>query len=115
VTGNRANGKTPFDLDAAVAAAAAEGTGEPFAFTYKGKPYQVPQSSQWSMTALEALAAGDLSGALAEMLGDDYATIRDAGLNLGELSTLIEAIGAESGFPSLPNSGPPQRRASTRT
>jgi hypothetical protein len=116
VTGNQANGKAaPFDLDAAVAAAAAEGKAKPFAFTYKRARYEVPPSSQWSLTALDKLADGDLAGALAEMLGEDYTKIRDAGLTLGEVNALIEAIGKESGFESLPNSGPPQRRVSTRT
>jgi hypothetical protein len=116
VTGNQANGKAaPFDLDAAVAAAAAEGKDQPFAFTYHGTRYEVPPSGNWSLTALDALSAGDLAGALAEMLGEDYNKLRDAGLKLGELNALIEAIGQESGFESLPNSGPPQRRVSTRT
>jgi len=116
MTGNHANGKTaaPFDLEASARAAA--GDTDPFAFTYKGETYTVPPSSAWPMPALRALAAGDLDGALSQLLGDDeYERLCAAGLTLGELGHLFESVAGDAGLSSLPNSLPPARRVSTRT
>jgi hypothetical protein len=117
VTGNRANGQPAvFDLEAAAKAAAKEGSGEPFAFTYKGRDYEVPPSDQWPVEALGRLADGDLNGALSELLGADaYAALSGAGLVLGELNVLFEKLAADAGLESLPNSSLPARLATTRT
>lgn len=118
MAGNAANGKTPavFDLEAASLAATNEAEAVPFAFTYKGQSYEVPPSTTWPISALRAISAGDLDGALPELLGaEQYEQLAASGLRVGELSILFERIAAHSGLGSLPNSGPPQRHVSTRT
>jgi hypothetical protein len=110
------NGDRPppvFDLEAA---AAAEAEAAPFAFAYKGRPYELPPMSGWPMTTIRAVALGDLEGALAELIGPDtYDKLCDDGLNLGELTALFRGAGAVQAGLSLPNSGRPARPASTRT
>jgi hypothetical protein len=106
-SGPRANGKTAdtFDLQAAAKAAASEASRRPFAFTYKTKRYQVPPALDWPVAALAALAEGNLEGALTELLGEQvYERLVKAGLTVGELNALFSKLGAEAGFPSLPNS-----------
>lgn len=118
MSGNPRNGTTPepFDLEAAAKAAAAEAEAVPFAFRYKGESYTIPPVKQWEMTAMEALASGDLTGALTDLLGQEaYAALRDAGLNLGELEALFERVAGDTTGVSLPNSRPQQRLVSTRT
>lgn len=113
----RTNGQAPaYDLEASARAAAAESEAHPFVFTYKATTYTVPPSSTWPMPALRALAAGDLDGALSTLLGDEaYEGLCAAGLTLGELAHLFEAVSADSGLVSLPNSSAPALPASTRT
>jgi hypothetical protein len=110
------NGDKPppiFDLEAA---AAAEAEAVPFAFAYKGKPYQLPPMAGWELTTIRQVAQGDLEGALAELIGPStYEKLCADGLKLGELTALFKAAGATGGMPSLPNSGQSARRASTRT
>jgi hypothetical protein len=107
------NGDGAFDLEAA---AAAETEAAPFPFTYKGKPYELPPMSGWSMTTIRQVALGDLEGALADLIGPKtYDGLCGDGLKLGELAALFRAAGATGGMPSLPNSGRPARRGSTRT
>jgi hypothetical protein len=102
-----------FDLEAA---AAAEADSTPFAFAYKGKPYQLPPMGQWELTTIRAVAQGDLEAALAELIGGDtYDKLCADGLKLGELTALFTAAGATQAGMSLPNSARPARRASTRT
>lgn len=118
MSGSRANGQSaaPYDLEAATRAAANEAEAVPFAFTYKGESYSVPPSSEWPMPALAALAEGDLAGSLSQLLGDEaYDRLMAAGLKLGELGHLFEAVAGDSGMVTLPNSRPPQRRVSART
>jgi hypothetical protein len=106
----------PFDLEVAAKAAAAEADEEPFAFTYHGQGYAVPPAKQWPLSALRHVSRGDLDAALPVLLGAEaYDRLTDAGLNLGELNTLFEAIGRTYGIGSLPNSSPPRRPVSTRT
>jgi hypothetical protein len=111
-----ANGDTPppvFDLEAA---AAAEGEAAPFAFAYKGKPYQLPPMAGWPMTTVRAVALGNLEDALAELIGPEtYEQLCTDGLNLGELTALFRGAGATQAGMSLPNSGRPARPASSRT
>jgi hypothetical protein len=115
VTGASANGRAAtFDLEAA-AAAGAEAEAVPFAFTYKGKSYEVPPSRSWPVSALRKVARGDLEDALAELLGAGaFDQLCDAGLNVGELNVLFEGVAKAQGLVNLPNSRAPQRRASTR-
>lgn len=115
MTGNHANGHV-LDLEAAARAAAKEGSGAPFPFTYKGLTYEIPPSSEWPLETLAKLGAGDLNGSLTDLLGADaYAALCGAGLKLSELSVLFEAVAADAGIGGLPNSKLPARRASTRT
>jgi hypothetical protein len=117
VTGASANGKAePFDLQAAAKAAATEAQARPFAFTYKTKRYQVPPARQWPVAALAALGEGNLEAALSELLGEQvYDRLVKAGLTIGELNVLFAKLGAEAGFPSLPNSPLPALPSSTPT
>jgi len=115
VSGNPANGKAAFDLDAAAEAASDEALAVPFAFTWHGKSYSLPPQAQWPMKVVRSLAAGDLNGAMSELLGDEgYDELCESGMTLGNLATLFEAIGASAGMGGLPNSSPPVRAASTR-
>lgn len=116
MTGQSANGHSPsFDLEEAAAAAASEGGRVPFAFTYKGKSYEVPPSMAWPISALRKVSKGDLEDALAELLGAQaFDQLTDAGLNVGELNALFEGVAKAQGLVNLPNSVAPRRRASTR-
>lgn len=118
MTGPAANGRPqPFDLDTAADAAAAEVTGRnlPFAFTYKGKGYELPPMTTWPLKALRLIGTGDLDTALALLLGEEsYAELADAGLRLGDLNVLFEEAAKVAGAGSLPNSSRPRRRASSR-
>lgn len=111
-----ANGKAQtFDLEAAAAAAAAEAEAVPFAFTYKGKVYEVPPAGDWSIAALRKVSQGDLEDALSELLGPKaFDEMTAAGLNVRELNTLFDNVARGQGLGSLPNSVGPRRRASTR-
>lgn len=108
-----ANGHGTFDL--AAAATAAEVDARPFAFHYKGKPYEAPPASGWPLKTLRRVATEEYEAALAELIGDTtFGKLVDDGLNFGELRVLFAAM-TEAGGVSLPNSPPPPRRASTRT
>jgi hypothetical protein len=114
LTGNRANGH--FDLGAATDAAAAEADEKPFAFTFHGADYTVPPMTDWSISALRALAAGDLNGALGELLGEDaYGAMADAGLKVRDLNLLFDKIAADAGMTGLGNSPAPLLPGSART
>ena len=115
MTGPSANGNGVFDLGAAAEAAATEAEGGSFAFTYKGAAYEVPTATAWPMTALRALANGDLDAALSELIGQEaFDGMCTAGLTLGELNLLFERIAKQSGL-NLPNSPPLRRPVSART
>jgi hypothetical protein len=111
-----ANGQTGiFDLEEAAQAATTEAAEETFPFVYKGEHYEVPPGRSWPVSALSALAAGELETALGELLGaETYAQLAKAGLTVGELNALFSAVGVSAGFPSLPNSRPPARPSSSR-
>ena len=115
MTGATANGDGLLDLEAASAAAATEAERLPFTFAYKNARYEVPAMAGWPLSAIRAVALGDLEGALGELIGADYDRLCDAGLKLGELTFLFTSMGATAAMPSLPNSGRPARRGSTRT
>lgn len=116
MTGASANGDGLLDLEAASAAAATEAERRPFTFAYKSKRYEVPPMAGWELTTIRAVALGDLEGALGDLIGADYDRLCDAGLTLGELTFLFTSMGAtQAAMPSLPNSGRPARRVSTRT
>lgn len=116
MTGPSANGRAePFDLESAAAAAAAEAEGRSFAFTFRGASYTVPPPTAWPISALRALADGELEAALTVLLGGEvFGQLADAGLTIGGLNVLFERIAADSGM-SLPNSRAPAARAGTRT
>jgi hypothetical protein len=106
----RANGRAAgagvqrFDLDAAAKAAAAESHPVPFAFTYKGEDYDVPPAVQWPLEAQRLIGLGELDTALAMLLGQDqYEGLIAAGITVGDLTVLFEAIGKAAGVDGLPN------------
>lgn len=103
-----ANGTTAaqiFDLEEAAKAAATEADEQPFPFTYKSEHYEIPAGRSWPVSALAALAAGELEDALSALLGGDtYAKLTAAGLTVGQLNALFTEAGRRAGFPSLPNS-----------
>ena len=104
-----------FDLDAAAAAAASEATREPMTFNYHGEAYTIPNQADWPMITVRAFAAGELDSALEGLIGEaDLNRLTNAGITLGELTLLFEEASRRAGMGSLPNSGPPQRRGSTR-
>jgi hypothetical protein len=111
----QANGRAPFDLDAA-RAAADEAESVPFLFTFGGQQYEVPPQGSWPMRAVSALARGDLPAALPQLLGPEtIEALEDAGLTMGDLGRLFEAIGAGAGIGGLPNSSLPALPATTPT
>jgi hypothetical protein len=117
MSGNPANGKAPFDLDAAAADAAAdEALAVPFAFTWRGKTYTLPPQGAWPMTVVRSLAAGDLNEAMSRLLGaGGYNELCDTGMTLGQLKLVFDAIGQDAGMGGLPNSSPPALAGSTPT
>jgi hypothetical protein len=113
MTEANANGHGTFDLEAA---AAAEVDAAPFAFTYKGRAYELPPMAGWSLTTVRQVALGNLEDALAELIGPKtYDQLCADGLKLGELTALFRKAGATGGMATLPNSGKRARPASART
>jgi hypothetical protein len=107
VTAQAANGKVTWDLEAAAAAdgAAGEANADPFPFAYKGQTYSIPPMSEWPVSALRAVGRGDFDAALPVLLGDEATeALCDAGLKIGELTTLFDRVAQESGMMAgLPN------------
>lgn len=105
-----------FDLDKAAAAALADNAPVPFEFTYKGTDYAVPAALTWPLEAQALIAKGELEPALIMLLGSDaYAQLVGAGMTVGELTVLFEAVGEAAGVGGLGNSSPPALPASTPT
>jgi hypothetical protein len=110
-----ANGR-PFDLDAAVVAAAAESEPVPFQFSYHGAAYEVPPATAWPMAAQAMIGAGDIDKAMHMIVGAEvYQALCDAGMTMGELTVLLGAVGEAAGVDGLPNSSEPAAQGSTRT
>lgn len=110
------NGHGRFNLDAAAEAAAAEGDAEPFPFCYKGANYEVPPATRWPLRAQMLLGEGELAQALALLIGaTQVQRLSDAGITVGELNLLFEAIGKAAGVENLPNSPGPALAGSTQT
>lgn len=113
MTAVRANGKGTWDLKAAAAASVAEADETPFTFAYEDGTYTVPPTGKWPAKVMALLSDGDLSRALALLLGEDaWTELCDKGLLLGEINALFERIAEHAGFDSVPNSGPPARASS---
>ena len=89
MTGASANGDGLLDLEAAADAAASEAERTPFTFAYKGRKYELPPHGGWSVKALRATAAGDLQGALGELLGKEFDQLCDAGGNRRRTEFLV--------------------------
>jgi hypothetical protein len=105
-----------YDLSAASNAALAEALERPFRFTYKGTVYELPNQKLWPLSAMDDMG-GDI-GQFLTAIGakpEVYDNLSQAGLVVGELQLLIEAAVKDAGVGNLPNSKPPQRRATTRT
>jgi hypothetical protein len=104
-----------FDLDAAADAALKDQNREPFRFSYKGADYEIPNASAWPLEAQRQLSKGELEGALGMLLGtDEMDALSKAGITVGELGVLFDAIGQASGIGDLPNSRARQQAGSTR-
>jgi len=116
VTRPAANGQPErWDLETAAKAAAAEAGDVPFAFTYKGTDYEVPNQRNWPAEALALLGRGEIDAALPLIVGDDtYRGLLGAGLSVGELMVLFDKVAEQSGVGDLPNSSPPRRPGSRR-
>jgi hypothetical protein len=105
-----------FDLDAASAAALAESKPVPFAFSYKGQDYEVPAAVHWPLEAQALIAAGEIAQALTMLLGGEvYGQLVAAGMTVGELTVLFEAVGEAAGVGGLGNSLPSVQPASSPT
>jgi hypothetical protein len=105
-----------FDLDAAAKAAAAESKPVPFPFSYKGGKYEMPPPPTWPLEAQRLIGEGELAPALAMLVGEEqYGKLLDAGMTVGDLMLLMEAVGKDAGVGGLPNLPEPARRGSTRT
>lgn len=105
-----------FDLDAASAAALADTRPTPFAFTYHETDYEIPAAVLWPLEVQSLIAKGELETALTMLLGGDvYARLMSAGITVGELSVLFQAVGEAAGVGGLGNLSAPARRDSTRT
>jgi len=108
-----ANGRHPFDLDAATAAAAAESKPVPFLFTYKGENYAIPPATAWPLEAQARIGRGELEAALVMLLTQDaYDRLLAAGMTVGDLTVLFEAVGQTAGVGGLGNSPRPARAGS---
>jgi hypothetical protein len=108
------DGAAVFDLEAA--AAAAEGETAPFPFTFKGESYELPAQTKWPVSALTALARGELDTALAVLLGEEQVErLMLAGITVGQLNVLFEGVAKSAGVENLPNFAKPARPGSRRT
>jgi hypothetical protein len=111
-----ANGRARFDLDAAAASALAEAKPVPFAFTFKGQEFEVPAAVLWPLEAQALIAKGELDRALTMLLGaESYDRLIVAGITVGELTVLFEAVGEAAGVGGLGNLSAPAARVSTPT
>jgi len=116
VTGAANGQRKGFDLDKAAAAAMAEVKPEPFLFTYKGSSYSVPPAQSWPLEAQSLIGQGELERALVMLLGREaYDQLVSAGITVGELTVLFEAVGEAAGVGGLPNSPQPARAGLTPT
>ena len=105
----------PFDLDAAVAAAS-EAEAAPFEFTYHGEKYTVPPATAWPLRANALIGAGEIDAGMQLILeGDTYRRLTEAGMTMGELSILLDAVGKSAGLDGLGNSSEPAGPGSTPT
>ena len=103
-TGNRANGR--FNLEAPHRMRRrVRLTNQPFAFTFRGADYQVPPMNAWPIEALRALGAGNLDGALGELLGETH-TPRwpRLGSRCATSTCCSNKIAADAGMVGFPNS-----------
>lgn len=106
----------PFDLDAAIAAAAADNAPVPFNFTYNGHDYVIPAQSTWKMRTLAKLGRNDIEGCLTDLIGQEsYDQLLDDGLTVAGLNALFEQIAESAGTGDLGNSQRSRGRVSTRT
>jgi len=93
------NGAAPaFDVEAAVAAAAAESKQEAFSFKLRGKTFTLPPANDWDLEVSERLARNELGEALHAMLGDtEYERFRSVKPKLGEVNAIVQGLAKFSG------------------
>lgn len=111
------NGKVDFNLNEARAAAARESDNRPFRFTYgpDEQTFSIPPMLEWPMSVEMKLAEGQLSGALAVLLGDQMDAFIACGPTFGDLQLLLEKVGSWAGVAGLGNSAPQRQIVSTQT
>jgi hypothetical protein len=100
--------KEAFDLDAVEA----EVAGDPFEFTFGGRPYSLPHLQDVDRTVLNAADQGDLEAMKAAFrsgLGDDFDEFDAQPMKLRSLNALFEAWLEHSGLK------PGESQASTRS
>lgn len=104
-----------FDLDAA-SAAADEADERPFSFRYHGTRYRVPSPKRWPLSAQRDLENGLLEETMPKLIGSEaYEAMIADGATFGDLELIFEAIARKASLPNSRRSGPPSRRAGTRT
>lgn len=89
-----------FDLDAANAARR-EVEGERFTFTWKGREWSCAAAKEWPIATASRLAAGDLTGALVLILGDEEGeAFLATNPTMGDVEALMDALAGFSGVQS---------------
>lgn len=84
------DGRVVFDLDAYKAA---EREGKPDQYVkFNGVEFRLPNAADIPLEITEMLERGELYGALKGMFGDEYRTVMDAGLSLGDLQVVVALI-----------------------
>lgn len=107
-----------FDLDAAVAAQD-EAAGDAHKVTWGGQTFAIPRTSDWPMETFDRLAQGEVAGALAGVLGDQWEAFCNARKpTLATAWALLDGIGSGEGFDGLGESSaslPSPNRAMRRS
>ena len=81
-----------------------------------GGPYEVPPAVLWPLEAQAKIAQGELQDALTMLLGaEQYDRLVEAGITVGELGVLFQAVGEAAGVGGLGNLSAPAQRGSTPT
>lgn len=109
---------TEFDLDAIVAAEA-EATGEPHKVVWGGETFSVPRMANWPMETFDLFARGEITSALAGVLGDEWDAFWKARKpTLGAANALLDGLAQREGFEGMGESAassPSPNRATRRS
>jgi hypothetical protein len=89
------------DLDA-ITAAESEASGEPHKVVWGGETFLVPRINDWPSETFDVLSRGELTSALAGLLGDDWDAFWQAKHpTFGAAKALFESICQREGFTHL--------------